>query len=101
MIGGPNQSHKVNFKEPPLVGERCSREHSHFGPSILFPNFSEKSFGKERDFLRLLRLSPGILRARFIEGIAEHGNWIFLIKTFLEIKSNDLINASLIGICLV
>src|SRR3954471_3029069 len=72
----------------PFLGERCSREHSRFLPSILFPNFSEKSFGKERAFLFRLRCRIRVLRERFTEGTAEHGNCVFLIKTFLEKKTD-------------
>jgi hypothetical protein len=36
LIGGPNQSHKVNFKELLPMRERCPRHGLSFAPSILF-----------------------------------------------------------------
>jgi hypothetical protein len=46
LIGGPNQSHKVNFKELLPMRERCPRHGLSFAPSILFlKNLSEKIGG--------------------------------------------------------
>jgi len=43
LIGGPNQSHKVNFKELLPMRERCPRHGLSFAPSILFlRNLSKK-----------------------------------------------------------
>ncbi len=55
-----------------------------------FPEFFRKKFWKERSFLFRLRYRIRVLRERFIEGTAEHGSCIFLIKTFLDKKTNVL-----------
>src|SRR5690606_11003584 len=40
LIGGPNQSHKVNFKEPlPFLRERVPRRHLLVSRSTLFSKF--------------------------------------------------------------
>jgi hypothetical protein len=88
LIGGPNQSYKVNFKEPLPARGKISKRTFAFCSVNPFPENIRKSFGKERWFLghfvRLARVWHEVLN----EGIAEHGNCIFLIKTFLEKKSN-------------
>ena len=79
LIGGPNQSHKVNFKEPLPLRERFPRRHFHFSPSILFPKILEISFGMKRPSFwipsfalpdsarRVLRWGGGTCEARFFE----------------------------------
>ena len=48
LIGGPNQSYKVNFKEPLPVKGKISKRSFAFRFVNTFPEFSEKSFRKER-----------------------------------------------------
>ncbi len=88
MIGGPNQSHKVNFKEPLPARGKISKRTFAFCFVNPFPDFSEKSFVKERYFLRPFVYLARVFRERLPEGIAEHGNCIFIIKTFLDKKTN-------------
>lgn len=88
MIGGPNQSHKVNFKEPLPAKGKISKRTFAFCFVNPFPDFSEKSFVKEHYFLRPFVHLTRVSRERFTEGIAEHGNCIFLIKIFLDKKTN-------------
>ena len=73
----------------PFLGERCSREHSRFAPSILFRKNSEKYLGKNVNPCRL-SISPLAFAAScLIEGIAENAKCVFLIKTFLIVLSSD------------
>ena len=72
----------------PFLGERCSREHSRFAPSILFRKNSEKYLGKNGKPCRL-SISPLAFAAScLIEGIAENAKYVFLIKTFLIVLSS-------------
>ena len=48
LIGGPNQSYKVNFKEPPLERGKISKRTFAFWSVNPFPEVSEKNFVKER-----------------------------------------------------
>ena len=61
LIGGPNQSYKVNFKEPPHEGGKISKRTFAFCSVNTFPVFSEKSFVKERYFSPTPRSSPPCL----------------------------------------
>jgi len=88
MIGGPNQSHKVNFKEPLPARGKISKRTFVICFVNPFPDFCEKSFVKEHYFLRPFVYRTRVFRKRFTEGIAEDGNCIFLIKTFLNKFSN-------------
>ena len=88
MIGGPNQSHKVNFKEPlPARGKISKRTFAFFSVNP-FPEKIRKKFWKGTPFSPPFVHLTRVFRERFTEGIAEHGNCIFLIKTFLDKKSN-------------
>ena len=67
LIGGPNQSHKVNLKEPlPLKGESFPLRQSAISPSILFPPNKEKcsegtvSLAEDSSFAPFV--SPGALK---------------------------------------
>ena len=84
LIGGPNQSHKVNFKEPPLKRGKISKRTFAFCSVNPFPETFEKSFVKEpsasRFFARLARDHCEVLNA----WSREHVNPVFIIKTFLE-----------------
>ena len=64
LIGGPNQSHKVNFKEPvPLKGKIANRSFR-FSFVNTFSRISKKSFVKERlNFLSPF-ISPPCLKQR-------------------------------------
>ena len=99
LIGGPNQSYKVNFKEPLPARGKISKRTFAFCSVNTFPKFLQKSFGKERSSLdpvaRLIRVWRGVSNC----GSAQHGNCIFLIKTFLEKKANADACRSLIMIC--
>jgi hypothetical protein len=48
LIGGPNQSHKVNFKEPLPVMGKISKKTFRFISVNTFPEVFSKSFRKER-----------------------------------------------------
>jgi hypothetical protein len=91
MIGGPNQSHKVNFKEPLPARGKISKRTFAFISVNPFPENIRKKFWKgtlfSPPFVHLTR----VYRERFTEGIAEHGNCIFLIKPFLDKKSNAFV----------
>ena len=53
LIGGPNQSHKVNFKELPFLGERVPSSTASNLSSRIFPNFfEEKSQLRTGGFLK-------------------------------------------------
>ena len=69
----------------PFLGERCSREHSRFAPSILFRKNSEKYLGKNTKPCRLSTSPLAFAASCLIEGIAENAKCVFLIKTFLII----------------
>jgi hypothetical protein len=73
------------------MGERFQREHSHFGPSILFPKISKKVLERNALAARFLR-SP---RPRLARGVdrreREHVNRDFLIKPILEGKTNAFV----------
>jgi hypothetical protein len=57
LIGGPNQSHKVNFKELPIEG-KVSANVSVFLPSINLPtDFSAGKMSRKEPSSCLLRLS--------------------------------------------
>jgi len=101
LIGGPNQSHKVNFKEPPLVRGKISKRTFAFCSVNTFPENLRKKFWEGTLFSRALRLP----RPRLAEGIErrerEHGNCIFLIKFFLVTKSYLILSNSFACICAV
>jgi hypothetical protein len=64
LIGGPNQSHKVNFKEPPNEGKRTSK--NFFGTIVnIFSrnseNFLTKSFQKNASSMFPLGIPVGLL----------------------------------------
>lgn len=84
LIGGPNQSHKVNFKEPLPARGKISKKTFAFCSVNTFPELIRKSFRKERRFLGDLFSWPDGGRVLLNEGIAEHENCIFIIKTFLD-----------------
>ena len=65
LIGGPNQSHKVNFKEPLPVKGKISKKTFAVCFVNTFPEKSEKSFEKER-----LSAFPAERFARFFRGTA-------------------------------
>ena len=46
LIGGPNQSHKVNFKEPVPAKGKISKKTSAFCSVNTFPEKNEKSYGR-------------------------------------------------------
>jgi len=52
LIGGPNQSHKVNFKEPLPVKGKISKRTFAVCSVNTFPELVEKSFGKEHRILK-------------------------------------------------
>ena len=98
LIGGPNQSHKVNFKEPLPARGKISKKTFAFCSVNTFPDIFRKSFGKERCFLGRLAHPVHRWTRELNEGISEHGNCFFFIKTFLDNKSNAAINLSLLAL---
>ena len=54
LIGGPNQSYKVNFKEPPLVRGKISKRTFAFCSVNTFPEFIRKKFCEGTLFSRSL-----------------------------------------------
>ena len=88
LIGGPNQSYKVNFKEPLPARGKISKRTFAFCSVNPFPENIRKKFWEGTLFSRSLR-SPRPYLARDVERRErEHGNCIFLIKTFLGKISN-------------
>ena len=84
LIGGPNQSHKVNFKELPVEGKSFSKN---FG-FLSVNNFSEhldalKTSGKNRAFASFDCLGVGS-RTIPIEGKGDGATWHRLCKSFFE-----------------
>ncbi len=86
LIGGPNQSHKVNFKEPLPVRGKISKRTFAFCSVNPFPEISEKSFVKERLCSRFLRSPRPRLALVLSKRNRKHANHVFLIKTFLDKK---------------
>lgn len=83
LIGGPNQSHKVNFKEPLPRRGKISKKTFRFFFVNTFPEVFRKKFWKERlaygPFDRPRRFCDAVLT----EGTAEHANALWLFKIFL------------------
>src|ERR1035438_9408170 len=86
LIGGPNQSHKVNFKELLPMRERCPRHGLSFAPSILFLIIFQKIIsGKEPPVSwRLLSPGPRLWRRVLKEGRTENANSRTGLKPFLK-----------------
>lgn len=92
LIGGPNQSHKVNFKEPlPLQG-KISKKTFAFCTVNTFPVLFEKNVGNEHEVFLNLQSPVSVMLTQMTEGTAENANCIFLIKIFLLKKTNELIS---------
>ena len=91
LIGGPNQSYKVNFKEPLPARGKISKRTFAFCSVNPFPGNIRKKFWEGTLFSPPLVHLTRALRERFTEGSAEHGNCIFLIKTFLDKKTNAVV----------
>jgi hypothetical protein len=73
LIGGPNQSHKVNFKELPR-GERVQARTSALPSSILIPDIFRKELRKEPEACLLVFISlPGSNRQP--KKTREGGTW--------------------------
>ena len=87
LIGGPNQSYKVNFKEPPLVRGKISKRTFTFCSVNTFPEFNRKKFWEGTPFSQLPRSLLPCLHKVSNDGSAEHGNCIFLFKFFLGITT--------------
>lgn len=86
LIGGPNQSHKVNFKEPPFRGKRISR--NFFFSSVNsfsenFLRFSKEKSQKEQSFSPPSDTSFGLRRPTSIEGKGDGASCDHLRKSFL------------------
>jgi hypothetical protein len=93
LIGGPNQSHKVNFKEPPRWGKISSKNFCVSSVNT-YSKISEKILAEEQ-LLAVLDSShhPVLAGSPRIEGRAEHARLRRLFKTFLSVKIwNSLIN---------
>ena len=86
LIGGPNQSHKVNFKELFPMRERCPQEGLSFGPSIHFPNiFQKRISGKNRRSRGGFFRSTCVVWRRVLkEGRTENANSRTGYKPFLK-----------------
>ena len=83
LIGGPNQSHKVNFKELlPFMGKIAKRSFA-FCFVNTFPEFIWKSFWKERIISYLLLALRSVFCTVLRLGKREHANGFFLFKIFL------------------
>jgi len=91
LIGGPNQSHKVNFKEPLPARGKISKKTFAFCFVNTFSELLEESFMKERCFLARFACHSRIRRVVLSDGIGEHGNCIFFIKIFLNNSTNDIV----------
>lgn len=91
LIGGPNQSHKVNFKEPVRVTGKISKRTFVICSVNAFPETFEKRFWKNRSVSPLLRATARVWREGLNEGNREDANRIFLIKTFLNINDECII----------
>lgn len=89
LIGGPNQSYKVNFKEPlPAMG-KISKKTSAFWSVNSFPEEFEKRYGRNAFAFLVPRPPHHVERDKLIEGIAENANCLLLIKIFLIKKLMD------------
>jgi hypothetical protein len=99
LIGGPNQSHKVNFKEPVPVKGKISKRTFAFCSVNTFPEFFRKKFCEGTLFSQAPCSSHLLLSSTTSEGRAEHGNCSFVIKIFLDIKTNASILCLLSCLC--
>ena len=90
LIGGPNQSHKVNFKEPlPVKGKMFKRTFVicfvNTFPEIFRKSFEGTTISKTPSNLSLL-----IFQETLTEGSREHVKAIFLIKIFRNKNGHQL-----------
>jgi hypothetical protein len=74
LIGGPNQSHKVNFKEPLPARGKISKKTFAFCFVNTFPEIFEESFVKERYLFSAASLSTPASGGRCLaKGLANMG----------------------------
>jgi hypothetical protein len=98
LIGGPNQSHKVNFKEPPHWGKISSKNFC-VSPVNTYCKVSEKTLA-EGPLLAVLDSPhrPAFAGGPRIEGRAEHARKLGLFKSFLLARNLGFINAFAINV---
>jgi hypothetical protein len=89
LIGGPNQSYKVNFKEPLPRRGKISKKTSAFAFVNTFSEKTRKNVERNVEPSRPFNLHRRDDREVLIEGIAENAIWVFLIKFFLIISANN------------
>jgi hypothetical protein len=97
LIGGPNQSHKVNFKEPPHWGKISSKNFC-VSPVNTYCKVSEKTLAGG-PLLAVLDSPhrPAFAGGPRIEGRAEHARKLGLFKTFLLARNWKFINIFVIN----
>jgi hypothetical protein len=81
LIGGPNQSHKVNFKELPDEGKISSKVFLST-PVNYFSNYFQKC-AERVIFCRPVLFVAANFAGPFAAGRAENARWGFQFKTFL------------------
>ncbi len=83
LIGGPNQSHKVNFKEPAPLRGKISKKTFRFSAVNTFPEFFRKKCWEGTPVFSFRCISPAMRREVLTEGTAENANPLSWFKNFL------------------
>jgi hypothetical protein len=86
LIGGPNQSHRVNFKEPFPWGKRSKRTDRRTVVNHFFGEISGTRFFLARRSIFKESRAPQLLTAA-ANGSADNGNRGFAFKRFLQESS--------------
>ena len=83
LIGGPNQSHKVNLKELFPPRERFPLKQPAFYPSMLFPSKTDICWEGTVALLVVASFVPPIVRGTLEEGSATMETWALESSPFL------------------
>ncbi len=95
LIGGPNQSHKVNFKELPEVGKSSIRNYRFASVNTFFELFLKnfrRNFSEAAIFLRNSLRCPAFFIAPSAEGSADNETLGPGLKKFFQKSDIDSIN---------
>ena len=90
LIGGPNQSHKVNFKELPDMGKSSNKKYRFVLVNNFFEDF-KKTFKANWRTQGTFPSASGVFYCAVRDGSADNGNRGPMLKKFLPKRECDYV----------
>jgi hypothetical protein len=91
LIGGPNQSHKVNFKELPDMGKSSNKKDRCAAVNTFFEDF-EKTFKPNGELQGTSLRRSAFFASLSVEGSADNVSHGLRLKKFFEESYMDLLS---------